>query len=427
MNLTLFIRKVSLLCFSFLFISSTSWSQSNNYQKNSNNLKLTQLSGFSDDGRIKLLLLNLLPTGMTETAAVEIGKALQLNIYNTNHFTVVGPDEWNAGIRDQDPTLADCHDIACGTMIGKLFHADKVLVGNLNSEIILNENSEEESSFVLSVRMVDTRTNITDFVDEVQFTDLQIHDELFRLAERISDNTLLVGNVMNSKPSGITINLGRAQGIKTGQQIVILRRLSPKSTELANTQESYYENIALGEVVQVSDLSAKAVIVQKISLVSQGNQVKTYIDKEKLIHLITQTRKELDTQKRLKPKNRVILLEPKVGKVSTDYSKWSLRYRQTKVLHDRWLFSTAGAGGATILFLSGIIKMSGALNVLPWIAGAGTIYTGIRYLHYRDLMDELSTKGRSKGFISSSFNIQHSGWQLNPVSKGFKLNWVKRF
>ncbi|HJL95133.1 MAG TPA: hypothetical protein QF871_07820, partial [SAR324 cluster bacterium] len=143
-------------------------------------MKLTQLSGFSDDGRIKLLLLNLLPTGMTETAAVEIGKALQLNIYNTNHFTVVGPDEWNAGIRDQDPTLADCHDIACGTMIGKLFHADKVLVGNLNSEIILNENSEEESSFVLSVRMVDTRTNITDFVDEVQFTDLQIHDELFR-------------------------------------------------------------------------------------------------------------------------------------------------------------------------------------------------------------------------------------------------------
>ncbi|MEC9068881.1 MAG: hypothetical protein VYC02_02375, partial [SAR324 cluster bacterium] len=183
----------------------------------------------------------------------------------------------------------------------------------------------------------------------------------------------------------------------------------------------------LGEVVQVSDLSAKAVIVQKISLVSQGNQVKTYIDKEKLIHLITQTRKELDTQKRLRPKKRAILLDPKVGKVSTDYSKWSLRYRQTKEQHDRWLFSTAGAGGATILFLSGIIKMSGALNVLPWIAGAGTIYTGIRYLHYRDLMDELSTKGRSKGFISSSFNIQHSGWQLNPVSKGFKMNWVKRF
>ena len=53
----------------------------------------TKLSGFSDDGRVKVLLLNLLPSGMTETAAQEIAKALQLNIYNTNHFTVVGPEE----------------------------------------------------------------------------------------------------------------------------------------------------------------------------------------------------------------------------------------------------------------------------------------------------------------------------------------------
>ena len=72
----------------------------------------TKLSGFSDDGRVKVLLLNLLPSGMTETAAQEIAKVLQLNIYNTNHFTVVGPEEWNIQIKDSDPTLADCHDIA---------------------------------------------------------------------------------------------------------------------------------------------------------------------------------------------------------------------------------------------------------------------------------------------------------------------------
>ena len=342
MNLPLFIRKVFLFCFCFLFFSSASWSQSNNYQGNASSLELTQLSGFSDDERIKLLLLNLLPSGMTETAAVEIGKVLQLNVYNTNHFTVVGPAEWNVEIRDQDPTLADCHEIACGTMIGKLFHADKVLVGTLHSERMLNENSEEESSFVLSIRMVDTRTNITDFSDEVQFTDLQMHDELFRLAARISDNTLLVGKVLNTKPSGITLNFGRAQGIKTGQQLVISRRTSVKSASSDSVKETIFKNIALAEVVQVSDFSAEAVIVQKISSVARGDQVQTYIDKEKLIRMISQTRKELDTQKRLKPKKnvirlepkeRVIRLEPKVGKVSTDYSQWSNRYQQTKAQH----------------------------------------------------------------------------------------------
>jgi hypothetical protein len=427
MKLATIIGKAFLLCLTFLYFSVTSWGQSNNYQGNVSNLEQTELSGFSDDERIKLLLLNLLPAGMTETAAAEIAKALQLNIYNTNHFSVVGPAEWNAEIKDQDPTLADCHDIACGAKIGKLFRADKVLVGTLHSEIMLNENNEEEPSFVLSIRMVDTRTNITNFSDEVQFTDLQMHDELFRMAARISDNTLLIGNVLNTKQSGITLNIGRAQGIKTGHQLVISRRASFKTDNGENTREKTYQNIALAEVVQVSDLSAEAVIVQKISAVAQGDQVQTYIDKEKLISLISQTRKELDTQKRLKPKKRVIRLRQPAGKESSDYALWSNRFRQSKILHDRWLYTTAGAGGATILFLSGMIKLSGVMSAIPWIAGAGTVYSGIRYFHYRDLMNEFSTEGRSLGFISSSFTPQPSGWHLNPVPKGFQIAWVKRF
>ena len=379
--------------------------QSSNYQGDSSNYEQTQLSGFSDDERIKLLLLNLLPSGMTETAAEEIAKALQLNIYNTNHFSVVGSAEWNAEIKNQDPTLADCHDIACGAMIGKLFHADKVLVGTLHSEIMFNENNEEEPSFVLSIRMVDTRTNITDFSDEVQFTDLQMHDELFRLAARISDNTLLIGSVLSTKQSRISFNIGRAQGIKTGHQLVISRRTSARKKFVNDLHDNAFQNIALAEVVQVSDLSAEAVIVQKISSVANGDQIQTYIDREKLIHLISQTRKELDTQKRLKPKQRVIRKVPSIGKESSDYENWSKRFRQTKVEHDRWLYTTAGAGGATILFLSGSIKLSGILSVLPWIAGAGTVYSGIRFFHFRDLMNELSTEGRSLGFISSSFKI----------------------
>ena len=113
--------------------------------------------------------------------------------------------------------------------------------------------------------------------------------------------------------------------------------------------------------------------------------------------------------------------------MNTDYSKWSYGYRQTKEEHDRWLISTASSGGATILFLSGVIQLNGALSILPWIAGAGTIYSAIRYIHFRDLMNELSTEGRSNGFISSSLSSKASGWLLNPVPKGFIISWIKRF
>ena len=86
--------------------------------------------------------------------------------------------------------------------MGKLFRADKVLVGTIHSEIMLNEKGKGEPSFILSVRLVDAKTNNTNFSDEVQFTDLQMHDELFRLAARISNNTLMIGNIVEKNNQG---------------------------------------------------------------------------------------------------------------------------------------------------------------------------------------------------------------------------------
>tara|TARA_B110000467_G_scaffold43100_1_gene39606 strand:- start:408 stop:1691 length:1284 start_codon:yes stop_codon:yes gene_type:complete len=427
MNSITLLVKTLLIFFTSLFFTTPGWGQSNNSSGNIFGIQQTQLSGFSDDERVKVLLLNLLPSGITETAAVEIAKALQLNVYNTNHFSVVGPSEWNAQIKDRNPTLADCHDIACGVMIGKMFHADKVLVGTIHSEIMLNDNGKEERSIILSIRLVDTRTNITDFTDEVQFNDLKMHDELFRMAERISDNSLLLGNVLAVKHSGIIINLGRAQGIKIGHRLVISRRKSFKSDSAENTVGKTFQKIALAEIVQVSDLSSEAVIVQKILSVAKGDQIQTYVNNEKLIYLITQTRKELDIQKKLKPKNRVIRLGPTVTKVSTDFSNWSKRFNLTKSEHDRWLYTTVGAGAATILFLGGTFNISGFLSILPWVAGAGSVYSGIKYFHYREMINELSTEGRSRGFLNSSLTNELPGWHWTPVKKGFNIAWVKHF
>jgi len=419
--------KVFTICLSSsILFTSLIWAQSGIYQNKTQDFEHNKLSGFSDDGRIKVLLLNLLPSGMTETAAQEIAKALQLNIYNTNHFTIVGPTEWNIQIKDSDPTLADCHDIACGVMIGKLFHADKVLVGTIHSEIMLNEKSKEEPSFILSVRLVDARSNITNFSDEVQFTDLQMHDELFRLAARISDNTLMIGKIVDKKQSRITINLGRAQGIKAGQRLVISRQIFNKETG-EESSENIYKNIALAEVVQLSDLSSEAIIIHKISSVSRGNKIQTYINTEKLNSLIMQTRKELDTQKRLQPKKRVFRLGPSVAEESKDYVLWLNRYKQTKAEHNRWMYASFGAGGATLLFLSGIIETNGILEVLPWIAGAGTVYSGIQYFRYRDILNEISTEGRSQGYFSNLKTVNDFELKLTPIKKGFQIALVKNF
>ena len=87
----------------------------------------------------------------------------------------------------------------------------------------------------------------------------------------------------------------------------------------------------------------------------------------------------------------------------------------------------AGAAGATLLFLSGIIETSGILELVPWIAGAGTVYGGIQFFRYRDILNEISTEGRSQGYFSSSRTINNFELIVTPFQKGLKVAFIKHF
>ncbi|MBQ31390.1 MAG: hypothetical protein CL923_02350 [Deltaproteobacteria bacterium] len=392
----------------FLFTSFTATAQSDFLQGNTFNYDNQLVSGFSEDGRVKVLLLTLLPYDLTETAAEKIGRALQLNLFNTNHFTVVGPSEWNAQIQERDPTLADCHDIACGVLIGKLFNADKVLVGSVRAETILDENGNEVQGLVLSAKIVDVLTIGTDYDDEVRFTDARLHDSLFQMALRISHNTQLHGYVLKLNASTITVDLGRAHGLKVGNRLVVFRPTTATSTLEGQPLELNFENIAIAEAIRVNDMSSEIHLIQRRSSVLVGDQIRTYVNKNKQIALIAQTRKELDTQKRLAPRTKPLKLVPQLVQEDTGENRWARKYAAAQENEEFWMIATIGTIGGALLSASGIIKIgSGIDQYLPWILGGGAIYSGYRYVEGRDTVDALRAEGRSSGFLS---------WKWSPTS-----------
>ena len=107
-SLSIFIIQAC-FCFSVLIFGHSQGllAQSGFFEEDNFNFETDSVTGFSEDGRVKILLLTLLPKGMTETAAEEISRALQLNLFNTNHFTVVGPSEWNACLLYTSPSPRD--------------------------------------------------------------------------------------------------------------------------------------------------------------------------------------------------------------------------------------------------------------------------------------------------------------------------------
>ena len=409
-----------ILVISFVFGSvSYALSQSNFFQEDLFNLESDVMSGFSDDGRMKVLMLTLAPYGMTETAAGEISKALQLSIFNTNHFTVVGPSEWNAQIRERDPSLADCNDIACGVLVGKLFRADKVLVGSIRNTSALGLDGETQG-FQMDVRLVDVLTNVTDYTDQILFADAQMHEEFFMLAQRLSKNTELHGYVTSLTNSSIVLDLGVEHGLVMGAQFVIFRReadlLGSGDSEVAKET-----NIAIARIHRVSQGRANAIIVQQIEPVREGDFVKTYLDVSKQIQLISDTRRELDTQKRLEPPQEEFPLQPEL--VITDRDLWIQRLQIATAEEERWMIATVGTGAGTLLLLSGrleLVKQSeGVGQLLPWIVGAAFGYSGYQYIQARNILSEIKAEGEIKGFVSNwEFN-----WNLEKNQPNLVFNY----
>ena len=409
-----------ILVVSFVFGSvSYALSQSNFFQEDLFNLESDVMSGFSDDGRMKVLMLTLAPYGMTETAAGEISKALQLSIFNTNHFTVVGPSEWNAQIRERDPSLADCNDIACGVLVGKLFRADKVLVGSIRNTSALGLDGETQG-FQMDVRLVDVLTNVTDYTDQILFADAQMHEEFFMLAQRLSKNTELHGYVTSLTNSSIVLDLGVEHGLEMGAQFVSFRReadlLGSGDSEVAKET-----NIAIARIHRVSQGRANAIIVQQIEPVREGDFVKTYLDVSKQIQLISDTRRELDTQKRLEPPQEEFPLQPEL--VITDRDLWIQRLQIATAEEERWMIATVGTGAGTLLLLSGrleLVKQSeGVGQLLPWIVGAAFGYSGYQYIQARNILSEIKAEGEIKDFVS---NWQYN-WNLEKNQPNLVFNY----
>jgi hypothetical protein len=349
---------------------------------------------FSEDGRVKLLALALNPTDVTESAAEQIGLILQKNLSNTGHFSVVGPRETNAMFESQRPDLVDCREIACGVETGKLIGAQKVLIGNLQ---------RRGESFFLTVRIIEVINNLTDHEESIRFTDDNMDESLFRLANSVSDNTLVVGRVLSTSIRGIVLNLGIRDGVKLGDFLVIYKEDVPITNLEGAVVDRQRKNIAIVKILRVNDNTAEALLVHSVEEPQVSHFAATYRNPTRQTVLIEDTRRELDTGIRLENKLRPLELAP-VALADSARREWQQRVARAEAERDLW-FSVGAVGGvASLLILSNYQDT----NLVRLELAAGLIATGYgiyRGLEARDKLSELQTEGRAKGYLTTSLDL----------------------
>lgn len=343
---------------------------------------------FPDDGRAKLLVLPLNSLGLTESATEQIGLILQKNLNNTGHFAVVGPREMNAAFEKERPGLVDCREIACGVEAGKVLGADRILAGTIRNE---------DNRFFLRIRLIDPTNNLTDYEEEVRFSDTSMDDELFRLANSISRNSLRVGRVLSTSVRGLVISLGKRQGLKIGDMLVIYKQDVPITNLEGEQVDIQRKNIAIVKVLNVNDTTVEAILSHQTEEPQVGHFAATYLDSGRQIELVENTRRELDTGIRLANKVRPLELAP-VMLADSERKKWQARLRDAENAQTLWLYVGVGGGLATLYTFNyydnsqfGQLRLYGALGV--------TGYGFYRWILARNEVNLLNVEGRAKGFV----------------------------
>lgn len=347
---------------------------------------------FPEDERMNLLVLALNPLNVTESVTEQIGLILQKNLSNTGDYNVVGPRETDALYEQRRPELVDCREIACGVESAKFLGADRVLVGTLR-------RAEEGERFHLQLRLIRSVNNLTDYEEQVRFTDENMDEVLFRLANNISDNTLKVGRVLSTSVRGIVIDMGIRDGIQLGDFLIVYKEEVPITDLEGEVIDTQRKTVAVVKVLRVNDATSEALVVHSVEEPQVGQFAATYRDPIRQTQLIEDTRRELDTGIRLANKLRPLELAP-VMVADEEKRAWQQRLARAEAERTFWYTVTGVAGaGSLVLFLNFEDTDFARLRLAAVLAATG--YGAYRSLQARERVNELQVEGRAKGFLNA--------------------------
>ena len=223
---------------------------------------------------------------------------------------------------------------------------------------------------------------------------------MFRLANSVSDNTLVVGRVLSTSIRGIVLNLGIRDGIKLGDFLVIFKEDLPIANLEGTVVDRQRKNIAIVKILRVNDNTSEALLVHSVEEPQASHFASTYRNPTRQTVLVEDTRRELDTGIRLENKLRPLELAP------ADSARRELQQRvaRAEVERDFW-YSVGVVGGIASLI---VLSNYDDTNLVRLELAAGLIATGYgiyRGLETRDKLNELQTEGRAKGYLTTSLDL----------------------
>lgn len=111
---------------------------------------------YSQQEKIKLAILDLLPQHVPEPTALMVSDLLRTELFNTGLFRVIERSEMESVLKEQEFQISGCTETECAVQVGKLLSARKILIGTVG---------KLGKEYIINARIVDVESGEMEFAD----------------------------------------------------------------------------------------------------------------------------------------------------------------------------------------------------------------------------------------------------------------------
>jgi len=190
-----------------------------------------------------VVVFPLKATGVSEGTANAATERLRILLHKSGRIRVVERNEIDNILKTIGTNLDDCTEEGCGIEMGRQLNADNIVTGTI---------TKAGKTITITANLIDletTQRKATDYHDIPNAVEDQVITYIPLIVNKLASQLPLIGNVQEVAGDQIMVDLGSANGVGIGQELLV-----------ENIRE--FQNVRTGENQTIADEVGKIKVVK---------------------------------------------------------------------------------------------------------------------------------------------------------------------
>ena len=217
--------------------------------------------------KITVAVLDFEPKNVELQSAEAITDLLRTELFNAGRFMVVERQKIQKILEEQKLQMSGVTDTDQAAQIGRILNVKKIMIGTVN---------RLGGTHIINTRIVDVQSGLVELAEAIESRggEENLPEAITELALKISTKVGLEGSIIRITEGTVYIDIGGADGVKTGQEFCVIRAGEAITDLDGRVIGARNEIIGILTISKVEDRFSEAPAPEEGTALRKGDKVK---------------------------------------------------------------------------------------------------------------------------------------------------------